>query len=195
MFFQEDGAWSPSGGQSTWPYPGELSVCLQWFYSAPLSSTAGCTPGQCGTAKADCIEKPKAHSDALIKGAGCFWFTLLSFYIFTSQIGLLKVSLFFLVWKFGFSRTALVQPLFAVPKKDIVLLLWFMSNTLWIHIICGQYLFWSVIKPDTKQNKGGKRGNLAKGKQLDQVPDSSQACELNKAHCIDLRVIHYLFWM
>ncbi len=40
-----------------------------------------------------------------------------------------------------------------------------------------------------------RRGCVANEKQLGQVPDSSQACELNKAHCIDLRVIHHLFWM
>lgn len=35
---------------------------------------------------------------------------------------------------------------------------------------------------------------LANGKQLEQEPDSNQACELIK-HCIDSWVIHYLFWM
>lgn len=60
VFFQEDGARPPGGGQSSWPNPGELSVCLRWFYSAPFWVTAGCDPDRCGTAKADSIEKPKA---------------------------------------------------------------------------------------------------------------------------------------
>lgn len=94
FFLQEDGVLPPGGGQSSWPYDGELSVWLRWFYSAPLSRTAGCDSGRCGTAKADSIEKPKALWEALIKGAGCFWFTLLSLYTFNSQISLLKLGLF-----------------------------------------------------------------------------------------------------
>lgn len=93
VFLQEDGAWPPSGGQSGWPCPGELRVCLQWFYSAPFSITAGCDPDRCGTANADSIEKPEAYWEALIKGGGCFCFALLSLCEFNSQISLLKLCL------------------------------------------------------------------------------------------------------
>lgn len=40
----------------------------------------------------------KAHREAQIKGAGCFWFILLSHYIFNSQIRLLKSGFVFLFW-------------------------------------------------------------------------------------------------
>lgn len=71
-----------------------LSLCLQWFYSDPLSRTAGCDPGRCGTANTGSIEKLWAFSEALIKGAGCFGFTLLSPWISWSQISLMKLGLF-----------------------------------------------------------------------------------------------------
>lgn len=60
IFSQENEAWPPGGGQSSWPYPGGLAVCVQWFYSAPLSRTAGCDRGRCGIANTS-IGKPKAH--------------------------------------------------------------------------------------------------------------------------------------
>lgn len=48
-------------------------------------------------------------------------------------------------------------------------------------------------------HKGGQRRERlaywANEKQLGQVPNLNQACELNKAHCIDSGVIHYLLWM
>ncbi len=195
MFFQEDGVWPPGGGQSSWPYPGELSVCLRWFYSAPLSRTAGCDPGRCGTANADSIEKPKALWEALIKGAGCFWFPLLSLYKFNSQISLLKLGLFVFSGNMWFNGAGRVQRSFAIPKKRYSLsTIVHVKDTVYARHsrsapFC-HYLAWYKV-----EQRRERRGYLANEKQLGQVPDSSQACELNKAHCIDLRVIHYLFWM
>lgn len=196
---QGDGAWPPGGGQNSWPHPGELSVWLQWFYSAPLSRTAGCDLGRCGTAKADFIEKPKAFWEALIKSAGCFWFTLLSLYALNSKISLLKLGLFVFSGNMWFNGAGGIQQSFAIPQQDIIFPLWFMqkkqkNKTVHAHhsrpaSFC-YYLAWYRAE----QRREG-RGYLANEKQLGQVPDSSQACELNKAHCIDLRVIHYLFWM
>lgn len=141
------------------------------------------------------LRNPKAHWEALIKGAGCFWFSLLSLYIFNSQITLLKLGLFFTsgdVWLNGAGR---VQRSFAIPKKRYSLPTMVQAkHTVFAHhprsVPFCYYLAW--YKAEQRRER---RGYLANEKQLGQVPDSSQACELNKAHCIDLRVIHYLFWM
>lgn len=160
VFLQGDGAWPPSGGQNSWPHPGELSVWLQWFYSAPLSRTAGCDLGRCGTAKADFIEKPKAFWEALIKSAGCFWFTLLSLYTLNSKISLLKLGLFVFSGNMWFNGAGGIQQSFAIPKQDIIFLLRFMRKKIKNCIcpsfkVCVFLLLFSLIQSRTKE--GGKR--------------------------------------
>lgn len=104
---------SPGVGQSTWPYPWRLSVSLPWFYSAPLSLTAGFYPDQCGTADADSIDLLSSTD----RGCRMFQFMLLSPNTFSSLISPLKSGWLLFFWKLCLNGAGRAQGIFAILGK------------------------------------------------------------------------------
>lgn len=191
-----DGFLPPVAGQSTWPHPfWRLTVphSSHDFYSAPLSNSSGCLtridatlPRRISLRDLQPIEK---HGSRV---PDVFWFMLLqSHYIQQSnhsdETGFSSLKTL-TQWSWQGEIELRCHPQI-IGKQHWVFLLWVAphKHTLFIQ------------GPLLAPHKGGQRmerlAYRANEKQLGQLPNLNQACELNKAHCIDLGVIHYLLWM
>lgn len=115
-------------------------------------------------------------------------FTLLSLYVFNSHMSRLKwVCLSFLEHVTQWSWQGASELRFSSKRY---------GGSTALHAKHAAYAsFCSYLARYKVEQRGERIGYLANEKQLGQVPDSSQACELNKAHAIDRPVIYYLFWM
>lgn len=170
-----------------------LQCCLPWFYSAPLSVTAGFDPDRCGTASTSIsTEKPRTHwGKTLIKAAGCFWFMLFNSQYFQSNQSAEIGFAFFFSPNYESMKAGRVQKSSAIlgTKKHRL----FIIHTSPFKV--SAFYFGCCLALHKAGQWRERQGYQANEKQLGQVPSLNQACKLNEAHTIDFRVIHCLLWM
>lgn len=175
-----------------------LQFCLPWFYSAPLSLTAGFDPDRCGTASTSFFfftEEPRIYWEKWWSRLPDVFDSCCLTLDTCSQIRLLKSGLpfFFLLsklWLKGSWQGAreLSCPGKKKRKHQVFLLSALLDSR-------SQPVFGCYLALHKAGQRRERQGYQANEKQLGQVPSLNQACKLNKAHAIDFRVIHYLLWM